>query len=358
MQFEFKLTPAIVFGPGARNRLPELPAVAGKRCMLLRFPGCDSAELEKRCGSLLIPDWFEENPSESLARRLGALAAERQVETIIAIGGGSTIDSAKAAAWFAANPEWKMTGENPAPRSCSVSVVAVPTTAGTGSEVTPYSILTGEDHFKRILTHPSLVPEQVVCDPELTLSLPPRVTAHTGIDALSHLIEAYLAESCTGLLEEIALAGLKRGIAALPEVLNAPDAIKPREEMMLAALNGGIVLAHCGTVMVHALGYCLTRQFSHRHGEANAILLPAFLNCLAGRGCARAKQIVELFGGDPAGFVRCCGIEPAFPAVDDRTLAEWVEAGYRSYGRSNCVAELQREEIEFILYHSMKGQSA
>ncbi len=358
MNFNYKLASAVTFGAGALAQVPELPAVAGQRCMLLCFPGFNAGalieNLKEKCDFLLVPDKFEENPSEEFARTMGNIVNENRIETIIAIGGGSSMDSAKASAWFASNPEWSLTEENPEPQANRIHIIAVPTTAGTGSEVTQYSILTCSDHFKRILNHASLVPNQVICDPELTLSMPPHVTAHTGIDALSHLIEAYLSKTCNGLLEDIALSSMARGVKALPRVMAAPKDLAWREEMMSSALGGGVVLAHCGTVMVHALGYCLTREFGYQHGLSNAILLSTFVELLAGKGCKRAKRVMDLFNGDIAGFVRECGVEPKFPAVSAETIDVWAQAGYDSYGRMNCVAELTFDDIKNILINSQK----
>ena len=296
--FHYTCPTEIRFGSGVFATVPEMDAVAGRRCMFLSYPGFDDASFRERlgasCETLCMPDGFEENPTEEFVRRLAEKVVVEKIDTIIAVGGGSSIDTAKAAAWFAGNPNWDLTGDNPLVTANKLRIIAVPTTAGTGSEVTPYAILTDADNHKRILNHPSLIPHLAVCDPLLTITLPRHVTAHSGIDALSHAIEAYMSQPCEGILEDMALASLKRGIKALPTAVSDPDNISARSEMMLSALEGGLVLAHCGTVMVHALGYCLTGAFRYSHGLSNAIILPAFIDVLTDLGSERAQHILTL----------------------------------------------------------------
>jgi len=355
--FQLQLTTHIRFGSGQVDLLPGLPEVRGKRCMLLCYPGLDRpalrAGIQSEAASVILPDVFEENPSYALAERLGRQVREESIGTIIAIGGGSTIDSAKAAAWFGTNPQ---TPADAKPRPAEAAVVAVPTTAGTGSEVTPYAILTDtETGNKKILKDASLVPRVALCDPQLTATMPPRVTAHTGLDALSHAVEGYFSKPCQGLLADLALAGCRRIAAHLPTVLAAPDNLTARQEVMLAALGGGIVLAHCGTVIVHALGYNLTREFGYTHGLSNALLLAGFVAHLADRGSPRAAEVMECFDGDPGSFIRRCGVEPllARETISRTQRDEWLENAYHSYGRPNCVLPLQRNDIDDILIRAM-----
>lgn len=357
-RFNFHCPTEIISGLGSRCALPEMSEVAGRSCMLLSYPGFQDRELlnalESSCDTLHISDVFEENPSVMMVRSLAEKITELGIETIIAIGGGSTIDTAKAVLWFADNPIWNLTGENSDLKPVTRPVIAVPTTAGTGSEVTPYAILTDAEKRKKILNHSSMIPRIAVCDPELTVTMPQHVTAHTGIDAICHAIEAYLSRSCNGVLEDLAQASIARGSRALPAVLAGSGNLSARSEMMLSALEGGMVLAHCGTVMVHALGYCLTGAFGYPHGLSNALLLPAFLDLLVGKGCERAQYVSSVFGDDLLGFIRKCGVNTSIPLVDEQTLNEWVESGYASYGRPNCVADLEKDDIEQVIKNTLE----
>ncbi|HUV08093.1 MAG TPA: iron-containing alcohol dehydrogenase [Spirochaetia bacterium] len=359
IQFNFFVPTDIIFGRGSLGRLPDLPQVKGKRCMLFCFPGFSGKDtlekLKQNCALFIQAEDFEENPSYSLAQKLGKQVADRKIETVIAIGGGSSIDTAKAAAWMSLNPSGQVPPEEAVPVD-GISIVAVPTTAGTGSEVTLYSILTeSETGKKQILKHPTLFPSVALCDPELTASMPRHVTANTGIDAISHSVEAYLSKTCQGFMEDLALASCRLLKENLPAALDRPRDGTAREAVMLAALEGGLVLARCGTVIVHALGYCITREFHFPHGYSNALLLAGFVNRLAEKGSDRAARVLDIFNGDLSGFISRAGIEQKLPKekVNDQMLGSWIDTGYDSYGRPNCVLPLEREDIRFILENTL-----
>ena len=341
--FLFHIPTRVRFGRGVADELPGLPQVAGKRIMLLTFPGFGGKELLTTLGAgaaaIVEIDDFQENPTYEYAQALAARVDAEEIDAIVAIGGGSSIDSAKAAAHLAERtPE----------------VVALPTTAGTGSEVTPYAILTDEAGNKRILNDVSLFPDVALCDPVLTLTMPPSVTANTGVDALSHAIEGYLSVKCQGVVLDLALSAMPRIAKSLPLVMEDPTDLTAREDVMLAALEAGLVLAMCGTVMVHALGYQVTKHSGWPHGLSNAVLLASLVDVLAERRSSRAMVISEMFHGDLRGFIECCGIDRKLPKLNRGTLNMWVEAGYESYGRPNCVAELTRDDIRSILTRSME----
>lgn len=348
--FSFFIPTNIMFGNGMVENLPELDAVRGKRCMLLRFPYLKRVELIDRLRSnadeLVVAEEFEENPGYNLVKTIGERVARNKIDTLIAIGGGSTIDTAKAAAWFAA-------GEGPP----ATGIVAVPTTAGTGSEVTPYAILTHEKtKRKQILNHQSLFPCVALCDPELTCTVPAHVTANTGIDALSHAIEAYLCVKCQGFMEEIALSSCKLVKDNLLKAIEDPYCLMARKGMMLASLQAGMVLAMCGTVLVHALGYELTRKYGYAHGYSNGILLGNFVKHLYDRGSRRAAKIMDIFNGDLNGFVKNTGIPVVLPhgSVNGEAVSGWVDSAYNSYGRPNCVVPIGKDDIRIILERAIK----
>jgi alcohol dehydrogenase class IV len=351
LSFKFHLPTHIIFGSGILDCLFQLQEVTAKNCLILSYAGFDRQDvfdrLKQISGELTIWSEFQENPSESYVTRLAGVIKEKHINTVIAIGGGSSIDSAKAASWFAgqASCQENATAIDP------IKIIAIPTTAGTGSEVTPYAILTDDKtQRKRILNYTSLFPDIALCDPQLTCSMPVSVTANTGIDALSHAIEAYLSTGCSGFMEDIAVNGCRLVAEFLPQVLEQPHNEAGRSKMMQASLMGGMVLAQCGTVMVHALGYCLTHEFGYPHGYANALLLAGFVERLADRGSERAKKIMQLFHDDLAGFIERSGIKvPSELKKAAHSLDQWIEAGYQSYGRVNSVVPLDHDDIRFIL---------
>ncbi len=358
INFNFYIPTQVRFGQGCIFELPDNKFVLNKNCILVAYKEFKNQNfinvLRKKCKSLLVLGEFQENPTVDFIRKISNEVQKMRLDTIIAIGGGSSIDTAKAIAWFCANPEWSPEESN-SNKSVDVKIIAVPTTAGTGSEVTPYSILTDHKGNKRILNHLSLAPSVTYCDPLLTISMPEVVTANSGIDALSHAIEAYLSIKCQGFMESFVLNNLKRVKKYLPQVIKNPEDINAREQMMLAAIEGGIVLAGCGTVIVHALGYCLTHKFDFSHGKANAILLSNFVNIVADKGIQRAKQIQEIFNYDLAGFIHACGISTKLPPneIDDLLVDEWTEAGINSYGLANSIVPLMREDVRAILNRAL-----
>ncbi|MFI4913132.1 MAG: iron-containing alcohol dehydrogenase family protein [Sedimentisphaeraceae bacterium JB056] len=353
--FEFYLPTRIIFGGGCSEQTFDLDCVKGKCCMLLSYAGFNNtafiAKLQESCGELINVDEFEENPSFSFVKKLGTMVSDKNVDTIIAIGGGSSIDSAKAAAWLSANPDWQI-GSGDQPDIPETSIVAIPTTSGTGSEVTPYAILTDEQtKQKQILNHQALFPKAAVCDPDFTITMPKGVTVNTGIDALSHSIEAYMSTSCQGFMCQIALESCRRIKENLPLVIAEPSNSAAREAMMLAALEGGIVLARCGTVMVHALGYCLTAKYGYPHGYSNALLLGGFVERLAANGNQRAKGIMDIFDGDLSSFITSCGIPASLPSgsVESSQVDAWVESGYNSYGRVKSITPIEKSDIKYMI---------
>ena len=232
INFDFYIPTRIIFQKGAAENLPQMEDVKNRRCALLKFPAFSRDEiiygLERNCSELFVIDEFEENPGYDFTQKIAKIISENDIDTLIAIGGGSTIDTAKAAAYFVREE-----------KSANIKLIAVPTTAGTGSEVTPYAILTNSEGEKKILNDQTIFPDIALCDADLTATMPKSVTANTGIDALCHAAEAYLSVKCQGFMEAIAYDACCNIYSSLPAVLEAPDNMIERENMLLASLQGG-----------------------------------------------------------------------------------------------------------------------
>ena len=343
--FNFHIPTEIVFGEKSSLGLARHDLMRGKKCMVLKFPFFDREDViksfENSCEKVIVADEFQENPGASFAWEIGDRATKEDIDVIVAIGGGSTIDTAKAAKWRAYKAYGKKMG-----------LAAVPTTAGTGSEVTPYAILTDSaTNKKEILNDAMLFPDVAVCDPLLTHTMPKSVTANTGIDALSHAAEAYMSIKCGGFLKDLALSACRLVKENLEDALDDGSNAWARSNMMLASLQGGIVLARCGTVLVHAIGYGLTHEFGYPHGYSNGLLLAAFLERMAQKKSREAEDILGIFGGDLRGFVEKCGIPQkiASEGLDESVISGWVDSAYNSYGRPNSRIEITREDIEYII---------
>lgn len=209
----------------------------------------------------------------------GAAAARRfRPDMLVAIGGGSPLDASKAVAVLATNdiPTIKLYDGNYS--AAPLPILAVPSTAGTGSEVTPYAILTdSERQTKRSFSSPDLFPRVAFLDARYTQSLPHSVTVDTAVDALSHCLEGYLSNRSTPAADALALEGIACFGAAINALTAGTVLLADREKLLYASLLGGMVIAHTGTTIVHALGYSLTYFKNVPHGRANGILLGEYL---------------------------------------------------------------------------------
>jgi alcohol dehydrogenase class IV len=241
-----------------------------------------------------------------------AVAAGKQArcDLVVALGGGSVIDCGKAVAGMMTNPGSLVdylegVGKGLAIEVEPLPMIAVPTTAGTGSEVTKNAVITGPG-YKKSVRSPKLIPDVALVDPDLTLSLPPHVTASCGMDALTQLVESYLSRNASPLTDGLCLEGLRVAGQALERVYHQPDDADAREQMALASLVGGICLANAGLGAVHGFASPLGALFPIPHGVACAALLPQVVraNLAAARGsqvegrvCVRAARIGEAITG-------------------------------------------------------------
>lgn len=203
---------------------------------------------------------------------------------MIAFGGGSALDAGKAIGFLSAQerPLWDFedVGENYL-RARVLNLpacIAIPTTAGTGSEVGRASVITDTgERIKKIIFHPSLLPELVIADPQLTVGLPPRLTGATGMDALSHSMEAYFARGYHPLAQGIAVEGMRLVFASLPQVMTEPENLQARGHMLAASLAGATAFQK-GLGAMHALAHPLGALYDAHHGTLNAILMPYVLD--------------------------------------------------------------------------------
>lgn len=268
----------------------ELQRLGIGRPMIVTDRGVATCGLLDRVRTLLpagmpatIYDGTPANPTEAAVREAAALYHDAGCDGIVAVGGGSAMDLAKAAALLATHPEPLATyaailGGGPKITAAIAPVIAVPTTAGTGSEVGRGAVIVLADGRKLALLSPHLIPKVAICDPELTFGLPPAVTAGTGMDAIAHCIETYLAPATNPPADAIAIDGLKRGIANIERTYRNGQDREARWQMMMAAMEGAMAFQK-GLGAVHAMSHPLGSLESPRlhHGTLNAVLLPAVL---------------------------------------------------------------------------------
>jgi len=286
-KFTFYLPTRIYFGAGIIEKVGEEAKKFGKKALVVT--GKTSARktgvlqkvessLKKADVEMILFERVEPNPSLHTVEEGAQLVKERECKVIIGLGGGSAMDAAKGMAILSTNPSplTQYFGRNKV-KNVPLHLIEIPTTAGTGSEVTPYAVLTDtqkERPQKKIIADPLIFPKVALVDPQLTLSLPSSITADTGIDALSHAIEGYISNNSQPLSDYLAIKAAKLLAHYLPEVMDNPQNIKVRSYVLYASLLAGTVIAQTGTILVHGMGYRITSDLGLSHGRANGLLLP------------------------------------------------------------------------------------
>ena len=285
-EFTFHLPTKIAFNHPATEALKaELAALTIERVLLVSDPGLAELGLVSRFRAGLseerhITTTFTDVSSNPTATEVSAglaLANDAKVQAIVALGGGSVIDVAKAIAMLMANGgtyadyQW---ADKVITQRC-LPLLAVPTTAGTGSEVSKVAVILDLDNpFKKGVRSPLMFPHVAILDPTLTRSLPAKLTAATGMDAFIHALEAYVGRQANPLTDQLALAALRTVWTSLPRAVANGNDIEAREGQMLAALWGGIAMDQAGLGLIHALSGPLTSHLHLHHGLANALIMP------------------------------------------------------------------------------------
>ncbi|ASN06106.1 iron-containing alcohol dehydrogenase family protein [Virgibacillus necropolis] len=222
----------------------------------------------------LFSDYAGEPTVDHVQAALHSLASSH-ADCVVAIGGGSAIDISKAVSLFGLNPEMKWSNIVSQSRLKRLPLIAIPTTAGTGSEATGIMVITDiKAGVKMNPGHPHLIPDTAILDPELTVSLPQHFTAFTGLDALTHAIEAYVSNRSSAMTDLYALKAIRMIGEALPKVYEDGSNVKERENMILASCYAGIAFFNSSTNLAHAAGRALGTRFHIPHGLSVALLLP------------------------------------------------------------------------------------
>jgi len=293
-RFEFATAARIVFGPGSVSEVAPAVRALGSRALLVT--GANGFRLTAAgVPSEVFPVSGE--PTVDLVRQGIHAAIESKAEVIVAIGGGSAIDAGKAIAGLLRNgPEpldyLEVVGRALPLTNPAAPFIAVPTTAGTGAEVTRNAVLASPEHrVKASLRSPYLLPRLAVIDPELTLDLPPPITASTGLDALTQLLEAFVSVRANPMTDGFCGEGLPLVARSLRRAFADGSGIEARTDMSLAALLSGLALANAGLGAVHGFAAPIGGMFDAPHGAVCAALLPH----------ATAVNIAALRSRDPEG---------------------------------------------------------
>ena len=285
--FTFNTTPSLRMGAGLARQLADIVRpVCGEDILFVTDPGMVATGLvgqvvdNLRAAGLRVTvfDQVQADPPEAVI--LQAADVARVVSGVVGFGGGSSLDVAKLAALLAASrqplAEAYGIGNAKGPR---LPLVLVPTTAGTGSEVTPISIVTTGASEKMGVVSPIILPDVAVLDPELTLGLPAHVTAATGIDAMVHAIEAYASANPNNnpVSRALAVEALRLMGRVLQRAVDTPGDIEARSDMLLGSMLAGQAFANSPVAAVHALAYPIGGHYKVPHGLSNALVLPHVL---------------------------------------------------------------------------------
>lgn len=283
--FEFVLPTKIRYGAGMLKVLgEELRSLGAKRVMIITDRGLVKAGMAKRITEIIegegmnfiIYDEIEANPKDYNVEACAEKAGLEAIDTIVAFGGGSPIDAAKAVAVLAkqGGKVRDYQGKGKIKDDC-LPIITIPTTAGTGSEVTFSSVITDtKEKFKFTIKSTAIAARTAIVDPELTLTVPPMITAATGIDALTHAIEGYTANCTEPIAEAVGLYAVEYIAPNIAEAVKNGGNIKARDKMMMGSLLAGLSFSHADVASVHCMAEALGSMYDAPHGMCNAILLP------------------------------------------------------------------------------------
>jgi len=303
----------IVFGRGALDRLPEFMAeLNGKKPLVVMDGSLARSGLSRRVSLLLegagaapvLYDAIEGEPELEKADEGARIALENRCDVVVGIGGGSAMDAAKAMAAVAGNGARAVDflGLNRIPGP-GLPTVMIPTTAGTGSEVTFTAVFIRKDLKKKEgMNSPYLYPQVALLDPLLTLGLPSMPTATTGMDALCHAIESYTSVNASPMSALVSLEAIRLIGANLRTAVHDGGNLAAREAMLLGSLYAGLGLANAGVTAVHSLSYPLGGRFGVPHGLANTVLLPAVMEYNIPGALEKFTRVAEALGEETSGL--------------------------------------------------------
>lgn len=285
MSFNFFAKSNITFGRGAIEKLPEILKRYGLNKIMVVYDGGVKAagiaervmeQVEKAGIKAVIFDGVIPNPTNEVVEEAAAIAKEEQVEGFVAAGGGSSIDLAKAINVLMTNPGTiSQYGGIGMVKNACLPLIAIPTTAGTSSEITNVSALIDtEKVIKYVVIDNNIVASDVIADPDFTRTVPTGVTAATGMDAITHAVESYLSNMATPLTEYHSLKGLEILHENLPKVVKDGSNMDAREQMMLGCIITGFGFSNANLGLVHGIAHTLSAHFGLAHGMANATVLP------------------------------------------------------------------------------------
>lgn len=335
--FDFILPTSVIFGPGKIEVLPaELSRSGFGRAAIVTDKGVEGAgildepvaSLKREGIGVEVFAGVQANPGVENVKGCLQFLRDHGPDCIIAIGGGSSLDTAKAAGICHANDlDDVVEIQQKKGLKRSLPLIAVPTTAGTGSEVDYWAVISGRNTNEKLsIGDPAMAPYMAIVDPELTLTLPPKLTLWTGLDALTHAIEAYLSLSRNRISDMLCLEAISLILESLDNAVEKGANINHRGDMALASLLAGAAMQWVGLGLVHAMSHQVSGFYDTQHGLANAILLPHVLEFNIPECWDKVQALDNL-------------------AEDKKSFMEWLEEIYRKYDLSRDTVKIKEGDI-------------
>ncbi|MBC7319873.1 iron-containing alcohol dehydrogenase [bacterium] len=360
LNFIFSIPTLIIFGCGCIKEIgKKIKELGGSKVIIVTDKGIVSSGLvedvktvlSNECIGFTIFDEVEPNPLDTTVERGADIAIREGCDAVIGIGGGSSMDSAKAIAMRVTNREGTIldyVGINKV-KNIPLPIIAVPTTSGTASELTIFSVLTdSRDMTKISIGSDLLTPKVAICDPVLTSSMPPSVTAMTGMDALTHAIESYVTTVATPVTKALALESIKLIANNLRKAVARGEDIQARENMLLASLLAGMSFRHTRLGIAHALAMPLgSWDIRLPHGLANALVLPYVIEFNLPGNLESYAEIAVAMGELPGGTLRETALK-SVKAVKELIRDIGLPKNLKSVG-------VRREDFDRIAEEAMKS---
>ncbi|MDR0620613.1 MAG: iron-containing alcohol dehydrogenase [Deltaproteobacteria bacterium] len=304
----------IEFGPGSRRTIADkIKTLGGSKAMVVTDKGVSEAGLLemvlpgiREAGlDCLTFDGVKQDPSTEVIGEIFELFKSSNADILVAVGGGSSIDAAKGVSLLTANPgPLRQYGGVGKVGAKGRPLIAVPTTAGTGSEVTLFAVLSDlAADLKFTVTSTHVAPDVAVLDPELTLTLPPSLTASTGLDAITHAVEAFTSRISQPITDALALESLRLFYRWLPVAVNSGQNLEARTMVLQAELMAGIAFNNAFLGLCHAIASPLGAHFHVPHGLANAIMLPYVMEYNYPAAAEKYARLADVFGRVPKGDI-------------------------------------------------------
>lgn len=312
ISYQYNNPTQIEFGPGSIQKIPaKIQSLGGKKIMVVTDKGVAGAGILDKVAEVLrnasidfvVFDDVKPDPSTDVIETVYAQLQDAEADCILAIGGGSSIDAAKGVRLLSENPgKLQDYGGVDKVRHKGLPLIAIPTTAGTGSEVTIFAVLSDlAANLKFTVTSTLIAPDVAVLDPELTLTLPAGMTAATGLDAMTHAVEAYTSRISQPMSDALALEAMRLLYRYLPEAVHCGTSLEARTMVLQAALMAGVAFNNAFLGLAHAIASPLGAHFHVPHGMANAVILPYVMRFNHTAAPEKYIRMGRMFGLDFAG---------------------------------------------------------